>query len=51
MGSRPLRCRLGRHTWVRVHPPHGQPRDPEAWVCTQCQKRMTATIPLGMLGC
>ena len=49
--TKPLRCRIGRHVWVRVHPPHGHERGPDRWVCSECRKSRTATIPLGMLGC
>ena len=48
--SKPLRCRIGRHVWIRVHPPHGQPRGPDQWICSGCQKTRTSSIPLGMLG-
>jgi hypothetical protein len=56
MGSKPARCRIGAHTWVRCRPPDGRPvhgvvHGIDHWACTGCGKRRDAgTIPLGLLG-
>jgi hypothetical protein len=52
MGSKPARCRIGAHTWVRCRPPDGRHvQGIDHWTCTGCGKRRDAgTIPLGLLG-
>ncbi len=53
MADRPLRCRLGFHSYVPEHPRDEGPRGPDGHgeVCRLCGKRRGPSgIPLSILG-
>ena len=51
MAGKPLRCRLGLHSYVREHPREEDFRGPGGEVCRLCGKRRGAPgIPPSVLG-
>jgi hypothetical protein len=50
MASKPLRCRLGFHDYVRRHQEQGQRGTPERQVCRRCGRETEIGLPVSILG-